>query len=69
MYPRLALFALGLLAMPATVHAAETITYTYDAKSRLVKVVHAGTVNNGIQTTYQHDKADNRKKVTTTGAP
>ena len=50
-------------------HAGETITYTYDAKGRLVKVVHTGTVNNNVQTTYTHDKADNRKNTTTTGSP
>ncbi len=49
--------------------AAETITYTYDAKGRLVKVVHAGTVNNAVTKTYTHDKADNRKNVKVTGAP
>lgn len=51
------------------VHAGETVTYTYDAKGRLVKVVHTGTVNNNVQTTYTHDKADNRKNTTTTGSP
>ena len=45
------------------------MTYTYDAKGRLVKVVHTGTVNNNVQTTYTHDKADNRKNTTTTGSP
>lgn len=50
-------------------HAAETITYTYDAKGRLVKVARSGTVNNGVQTTYNHDKADNRTNVKTTGSP
>jgi YD repeat-containing protein len=50
-------------------HSAETITYTYDAKGRLVKVVHTGTVNNNVQTEYNHDKADNRTNVKTTGAP
>jgi hypothetical protein len=50
-------------------HAGETVTYTYDAKGRLVKVVHTGTVNNNVQTTYTHDKADNRKNTTTTGSP
>ncbi len=60
--------ALALVfALPA--HAGETVTYSYDAKGRLVKVVHTGTVNNGVQTTYTHDKADNRKNTTTTGAP
>lgn len=48
--------------------AGETVTYTYDAKGRLVKVFHSGTVNNNVQTTYTHDKADNRKNTTTTGS-
>ena len=52
-----------------TAHAGETVTYTYDARGRLVKVVHTGTVNNNVQTTYTHDKADNRKNTTTTGSP
>lgn len=62
------LAAVGVVgAVPA--HASETITYTYDAKGRLIKVVHSGTVNNGVQTDYTHDKADNRTNVKTTGAP
>jgi len=56
-----------LVAAPAM--AGETVTYSYDAKGRLVKVVHTGTVNNNLQTTYTHDKADNRKNTTTTGSP
>ena len=67
---------LGFVAwfMPAllaaqSAHASETVTYTYDAKGRLVKVAHTGTVNNNVQTTYTHDKADNRKNTTTTGSP
>lgn len=48
---------------------AETVTYTYDAKGRLIKTSRTGTVNNGVQTSYGHDKADNRKNVTTTGSP
>jgi hypothetical protein len=63
------LCALAGLGLTAPVHAAETITYTYDAKGRLVKVVRMGTVNNNVQTTYTYDKADNRKTVTKTGAP
>ena len=57
------------LIAPVAAHAGETVTYTYDAKGRLVKVVHTGTVNNNVQTTYNHDKADNRTNVKTTGAP
>jgi hypothetical protein len=49
--------------------AAETITYSYDAKGRLVKVVHSGTVNNGVTADYTLDKADNRKTLVVTGSP
>ncbi len=48
--------------------AAETVTYTYDAKGRLVKVVRTGTVNNSVETVYTYDKADNRKTQVTTGS-
>lgn len=57
------------LLLGAAVHAAETITYTYDARGRLIKVVRTGTVNNGVTATYTHDKADNRTNKTTTGSP
>ena len=43
--------------------SAETITYTYDAKGRLIKVVHTGTVNNNVTTDYAHDKSNNRTSV------
>ncbi|MBY0282384.1 MAG: hypothetical protein K2W81_00315 [Sphingomonas sp.] len=56
-------------AVPFAAMASETITYTYDAKGRVVKVVHTGAVNNGVTKEYTHDKADNRKKVKVTGAP
>jgi YD repeat-containing protein len=49
-----------------SVGAAETITYTYDAKGRLVTVVRSGTVNNGVTATYSHDKANNRTAVVKT---
>ncbi|WP_423141118.1 hypothetical protein ACOYW6_09740 [Parablastomonas sp. CN1-191] len=49
--------------------ATETIAYTYDAKGRLVKVEHTGSVNNNLKTEYTHDKADNRSNVKTTGSP
>ena len=62
-----ALLAAAGLAAPAA--AAETITYSYDARGRLVQVARAGTVNNGVTTTHQYDKADNRVSKTTTGSP
>lgn len=49
--------------------ATETVTYSYDSRGRLIHVVRSGTVNNGVSTTYQNDKADNRTNKTTTGAP
>ena len=55
--------------IPALANAAETITYTYDSKGRLVKVERAGTVNNGVKAEYAHDKAANRTNVTVTGSP
>lgn len=49
--------------------ASETITYSYDTRGRLTQVVHSGSVNNGVTTSYSHDKAHNRTNKTTTGAP
>lgn len=62
--------AAALLAAAATpAGAAETITYSYDARGRLVQVARTGTVNNNVVTTHQYDKADNRTVKTTTGSP
>lgn len=46
----------------------ETTTYAYDVFGRLVTVASSGSVNNGVQTVYNHDAADNRTSVTVTGA-
>jgi hypothetical protein len=59
----------ALIAAATAALASETITYTYDAKGRLVKVERTGTVNNGVTAQYTHDKADNRSNVTVTGSP
>jgi hypothetical protein len=56
-----ALLSAFVVAMPAV--ASEAISYTYDAKGRLVKVVRSGSVNNGVTTEYEHDPADNRARV------
>jgi YD repeat-containing protein len=58
-----------LLLVGAAAYAAETITYTYDARGRLVQVNRTGTVNNNVVTNYTYDKADNRTNKTTTGSP
>ena len=57
------------LGLAAAAIASETITYSYDNRGRLVKVVHNGSVNNNVQTNYSYDKADNRTNVKTTGTP
>jgi len=36
--------------------AIETITDSYDAKGRSVRVIHAGSTDNGVITSYSHDK-------------
>ena len=61
-------FVLGLFWAGSAI-ASETVTYQYDAKGRLVKVIRTGTVNNGVTTEYTHDMADNRTNVKTTSAP
>lgn len=63
------LCALGALGLAAPAQAAETISYTYDAKGRLVKVVRTGTVNNNVTVDYEHDKANNRTRLKTTNSP
>jgi hypothetical protein len=63
------IIALAIAAAPALAIASETINYTYDAKGRLVKVEHAGTVNNNLVANYTHDKANNRTSLNVTGSP
>jgi len=58
---------LVLIGLAAAAYAAETITYTYDARGRLIQVSHSGSVNNNVVTNYTYDKADNRNVVTTNG--
>ncbi|WP_411340696.1 hypothetical protein V6U71_01665 [Sphingopyxis sp. J-6] len=61
--------ALAVLATGWPATAAETITYSYDGKGRVVKVVRTGTVNNNVTVEYTHDKADNRTRLKTTNSP
>ena len=56
-------FVFAALAATAAAMASETITYTYDARGRLVKVERAGGVNNNVKAEYAYDKADNRTNV------
>lgn len=64
-----AVLASALLTTAIPALSAETITYSYDAKGRVTKVVRTGSVNNNVRIDYEHDKANNRKRVKVTGAP
>lgn len=59
-----ALTALGTAAL-----AAETITYVYDAKGRLIEVKRSGSINDKVKTTYTYDRVHNRTRVVTTLPP
>ena len=60
-WPLAAIAAAASCVAPAL--AAETITYSYDARGRLVQVQRTGPVNK--TTSYTLDKADNRLFKTT----
>jgi hypothetical protein len=65
----LAAAGIALAAMAAAAYASETLTYSYDARGRLVRVQHNGSVNANVSTNYTYDKADNRTLKNVTGAP
>jgi YD repeat-containing protein len=46
----------------------ESVSYGYDARGRLIRVLRVGGVNNNVQTQYTYDKANNRKTLVTTGS-
>jgi hypothetical protein len=60
---KIAIAAAALMAAAAAAVASETVTYTYDARGRLVKVERTGSVNNNVKAEYKYDKADNRTNV------
>jgi hypothetical protein len=62
------LAVVALLGTSVGAYAAETITYKYDARGRLIEIKRTGTVNNNVQSNYTHDKANNRKTVVVTGS-
>jgi len=60
---KIAFAAAGLAAAAAAAVASGTITFSYDARGRLVKVERKGSVNNNVTAEYKYDKADNRTNV------
>lgn len=57
------MLAIATALCAAAAVAGETITYSYDARGRLVRVVRTGSVNNNVTANYSYDKADNRTNV------
>lgn len=64
-----AVILLAAVGTTSAARAAEIISYSYDAKGRLVKVERSGSVNNGIIASYTLDKADNRIRIRVTNSP
>jgi acyl-coenzyme A synthetase/AMP-(fatty) acid ligase len=65
-----AALAIGAVAAVAgSAFAAETLTYRYDARGRLVRVERSGGPKSGAVTNYSYDKANNRTNRTVSGAP
>ncbi len=60
---------LASLTLASAAIAAETLTYRYDARGRLVKVERSGGPKSGAVTSYSYDKANNRTNRTVSGAP
>jgi YD repeat-containing protein len=56
------------IVVGAAAYANESITYSYDARGRLVKVERSGGANNGVKADYSYDKANNRTAVTVSGS-
>lgn len=70
MRKRVVLFIAGSLAIThVPSFSAETITYVYDAKGRLIEARRTGTVNNNVKSNYYYDRAHNRSRILVTGSP
>ncbi len=63
------IFLAAVVGLASLAAASETVTYTYDANGRVVRVLHTGSVNNNLQSNYVYDDADNRKNQNVTGSP
>jgi len=65
----LAAAGIALVAAAVAANASETLNYSYDARGRLVRISHSGSVNGNVVSNYSYDKADNRTLKNVTGAP
>lgn len=60
------MFGIATFALAFPVYAQETQSYSYDAKGRLIKVERAGGIQDGADSDYAYDAANNRTGVATT---
>jgi hypothetical protein len=65
---RCSLILTSFAAIAAPVAASESLVYSYDARGRLTKVERSGSVNNGVETSYQLDPTGNRQVLAVTGS-
>jgi YD repeat-containing protein len=63
---RIALFAV-VLGLTNSLHAAETVSFEYDALGRMKQVQVAGGVRSGVRQSFQYDPAGNRTGTQTLG--
>lgn len=60
--------SIALVMFAGAALASETVTYSYDARGRLVEVNHSGGPASGTKVEYQYDDAHNIKRKRVTGA-
>ncbi len=58
----------ALLTLAPVAHASSTISYTYDARGRLVTVSLSGGTHSGASIQYTYDTGNNRVRKLVTGA-
>lgn len=59
---------IGMSLTSLSAMAAETVRYVYDAQGRLIKVERTVATSPTVTTDYEHDRANNRKRVKVTGS-
>lgn len=59
----------AIAVVPALAIAAESITYRYDSRGRLIEVIRNTGAPANVVTNYTYDKAGNRTVKTTSGSP
>lgn len=59
---------IGMSLTAVSAMAAETVRYVYDAQGRLIRVERTVAASPTVTTDYEHDRANNRKRVKVAGS-